>query len=463
MSMHCPKCNSDLSFKQKNCDRCGEDLTTYKKIVSGSNRFYNDGLQRARVRDLSGAAVSLKKSLELDKTNTNARNLLGLVYYEMGETVQALSHWVISKHFQPERNDADAYVRELQKNPSALEAINQTIKKYNQALSAAKQGNEDLAIIQLKKVTSLNPKFLRAQQLLALLYLKQGDNDKAAKCLKKALKVDINNTTSVRYMNEIKQQRPEKEIKEFKEERTVERVNPKSVGSFSSVDKFQEDKPNIWAFVNLILGAVVGIAFAYFLIVPTVKKSVAADYKAQIQEKSDFASSKDTTINSLNKEIEDLNGKLGDKDKAIKELQDSMIDEKVYDDLFEAITLYQQGKKADAADKLMNVNVDNLTSVKAKEYYNSIKDATFENASREFYYQAKKKYDHVNYEEAITLFEKAIKLNEKYTDAYYFMARAYEKSGDAENAKKFYNKVISDFPNTYRANEAKQKLTNMGE
>lgn len=461
--MHCPKCNSDLSFKQKNCDRCGEDLTTYKKIVSGSNRFYNDGLMRARVRDLSGAAVSLRKSLELDKTNTNARNLLGLVYYEMGETVDALSQWVISKHFQAERNDADFYVKDLQQNPAALETINQTIKKYNQALSAAKQGNEDLAIIQLKKVTSLNPKFLRAQQLLALLYMKQGENDKAYKCLKKAMKVDINNTTSVRYMNEIKKVRPEKEVKEQKEERTVERVNPKSVGSFSSVDKFQDDKPNIWVFVNLILGAIIGIAFAYFLIVPTVKKSVASEYKAQIQEQTDFASSKDTKIDSLNKKIEDLNGQLDKKDDDIKNLKDQMVDEAVYDSLFEAITLFQQGQRTQAAQKLLDVNEKNLTSEKAKEFYNTIKEATFVNASRELYNQAKVKYNVGNYTEAKPLFESAIKLNKENVDAYYFLARAYEKSGDTAKAKKYYNKVIKDFADSYRAKEAETKLGYLGE
>lgn len=32
--------------------------------------------------------------------NTNARNLLGLVYFEMGESVKALSEWVISKSLQ---------------------------------------------------------------------------------------------------------------------------------------------------------------------------------------------------------------------------------------------------------------------------------------------------------------------------------------------------------------------------
>lgn len=458
--MHCPKCNSDLSFKQKKCDRCGEDLSRYKKIVSGSNRFYNDGLTRARVRDLSGAAVSLKKSLELDKTNTNARNLLGLIYYEMGETVDALSQWVISKHFQPERNDADHYVKELQQNPSALESINQTIKKYNQSLNLAKQGNEDLAIIQLKKVTSLNPKFIRAQQLLALLYLKQGDNDKAYKCLNKALKVDINNTTCVRYMKEIKDIKPEKEVKE---EHNVERNAAKATPSFSSVDKFQDDKPNIWVFVNLILGAVVGIAFAYFLIVPTVKKNVAAEYKTQIQEQSDVASSKDTTISSLEKDIEDLNAQLTEKDKEIQNLKDSMVDETVYDSLFEAVTLYQQGDMTGAAEKLLGVQAKNLTSSKAKEYYNTIKEATFTNASTDLYNQGKVKYNYGNYTDAIPLFTRAIKLNKENVDAYYFLARSYDRSGDTEKATQYYNKVIDDFADSGRASEAKTKLQYLGQ
>lgn len=458
--MHCPKCNSDLSFKQKKCDRCGEDLSKYKKIVSGSNRFYNDGLTKARVRDLSGAAVSLKKSLELDKNNANARNLLGLVYYEMGETVDALSQWVISKHFQPERNDADHYVKELQQNPSALESINQTIKKYNQSLNLAKQGNEDLAIIQLKKVTSLNPKFMRAQQLLALLYMKQGDNDKAYKCLNKALKVDINNTTCVRYLKELKDIKPEREVKE---EHNVERNTPKVTPSFSSVDKFQDDKPNIWVFVNLILGAVVGIAFAYFLIVPTVKKNVAAEYKTQVQEQSDVASSKDTTIRSLEKDIEDLNGQLTEKDEEIQKLKDSMVDETVYDSLFEAVTLYQQGDTTGAAEKLLGVQVKNLTSSKAKEYYNTIKEATFTNASADLYNQGKVKYNYGNYTEAIPLFTRAIKLDKENVDAYYFLARAYERSGDTEKATKYYNKVIDDFAGSGRASEAKTKLQYLGQ
>ena len=131
--MICPACNKSIQGKNNRCERCGEDLTVYKKVYMMSNRYYNEGLEKSKVRDLSGAVVILKKSLELNKRNTDARNLLGLIYYEMGESVAALSEWVISKHFQQENNDADRYMELVQSNPTRLENLNQTTKRYNAA------------------------------------------------------------------------------------------------------------------------------------------------------------------------------------------------------------------------------------------------------------------------------------------------------------------------------------------
>ena len=37
------------------------------------------------MRDLSGAVIQLKKALKYNKCHKDARNILGLVYYEMGE------------------------------------------------------------------------------------------------------------------------------------------------------------------------------------------------------------------------------------------------------------------------------------------------------------------------------------------------------------------------------------------
>lgn len=149
--MRCPRCDANINDEMEICRFCGQDLSIIYHVRRISNAYYNMGLEKAQVRDLSGAVMVLKRSLQFDKCNTNARNLLGLVYNEMGETVAALSEWVLSRYLQPENNRAQYYINVIQKNQTALDAVNQTIKKYNSALNAAKGGNEDLAVIQLKK------------------------------------------------------------------------------------------------------------------------------------------------------------------------------------------------------------------------------------------------------------------------------------------------------------------------
>ena len=94
--MRCYNCGAELG-KGDNCQNCGTNVKVYKKILMASNAYYNDALEKAGVRDLSGAIESLKISLRFNKLNIDARNLLGLIYYEMGEVVTALTEWVISK------------------------------------------------------------------------------------------------------------------------------------------------------------------------------------------------------------------------------------------------------------------------------------------------------------------------------------------------------------------------------
>ena len=55
------------------------ELEYTKKFIYLSNQWYNDGLKKANIRDLSGAIISLKKSLQFNRDNIAARNLLGLV------------------------------------------------------------------------------------------------------------------------------------------------------------------------------------------------------------------------------------------------------------------------------------------------------------------------------------------------------------------------------------------------
>ena len=145
--MKCYNCGNTLS-QESFCTSCGVDVSVYKLIMAMSNHYYNDGLSKANVRDLSGAAVSLRQALKYNKKNREARNLLGLVYFEMGEAVLALSEWIISKNLDPVNNIADEYIGILHSSPAKLDNLDQTLKKYNQALQFCYQDSKDLAIIQ---------------------------------------------------------------------------------------------------------------------------------------------------------------------------------------------------------------------------------------------------------------------------------------------------------------------------
>ena len=127
--MRCYNCGAELG-KGDNCQNCGTNVKVYKKILLASNAYYNDALEKAGVRDLSGAIESLKISLRFNKLNIDARNLLGLIYYEMGEVVTALTEWVISKNYQPKDNLASRYLDEVQKNQVRLDSVNQTTIRH---------------------------------------------------------------------------------------------------------------------------------------------------------------------------------------------------------------------------------------------------------------------------------------------------------------------------------------------
>ena len=79
--MKCNICGAEL-LKGDICPECGQNISFYKKCAARSNSYYNAALEKAKARNLSRAISLLKTSLFLDKKNINARNLLGLCYYE---------------------------------------------------------------------------------------------------------------------------------------------------------------------------------------------------------------------------------------------------------------------------------------------------------------------------------------------------------------------------------------------
>lgn len=454
--MNCPKCGSLVAVNKSRCDRCGEDITLYRRVIKASNMFYNAGLAKAKVRDLTGAIVEIKKSLKLNKKNTDARNLLGLIYYEMGEVVDALSEWVLSKHFEEKENEADYYIKAVQSNPTKLDSINQAIKKYNGALISAKQGNDDLAIIQLKKVVSLNSHFIRAYHLLALLYMKNNEGEKARKTLQKVSKIDVNNTTSLRYLKELGSN-----ITNDNSSENSNVTRPVDNSPIMPISTYKEDKPNIFVFINLLLGIAIGIATCYFLFVPTIKKNIVEEYNTKNINYSEKMSVQTATIATLESDKKGLQDQIDELQKQVDEFAVGEYDAAQYDTLFEAITKYINDDKDGAAETLVDAKMDKIESQVAKDLYNKIKEETFKSSSEKLYNTGHNQYTAGKYEDAIKSLNDAIAMDETNVDALYFLGRSYHRLGDNDNAILNYNKIVSDFPDSSRVNEAKARLNEL--
>lgn len=450
--MNCPNCGNKVLRKRDHCETCGKDIRIDRKIISASNLFYNRALKKAKVRDLTGAILDLQQSLKLYKKNKSARNLLGLIYYETGEVVAALSEWVLSKHFSKDENEADEYVNKLQANPTKLDTINQAIKKYNSALLSAKQGSDDLAIIQLKKVLQLNPHFLRAYHLLTLLYLNSEQKEKAQAVLQSALSIDKNNTITLSYLKEVEELQDSVSHNIFKKEFQT----GDSSSSFFSVDK--EERFSFFGFLNLLIGILIGIAVVAFLFIPSVKKQAIEKYTANQEQKQQVAEQQTVTISKLEQKNKNLQKELTDLQQKLED--DGVGEEEAtqYDYLCKAVQFYLNQDDVQAAQALLSVDEEKIKAESAQQLYSDIKENTFQSTSAKLYQTGHRKYSNGEYEEAKKELEQAFQMDAQNVDALYFLARAYDRLGDDKKAKEYYQKVIEEFPNSTRAQEAKGML-----
>ena len=452
--MQCFKCGAQLGAEQT-CPNCGMNVKMYKKLIAISNYLYNVGLERAKVRDLSGAVDSLKASLQYYKGNIQARNLLGLIYYETGETVSALSEWVISKNQDGRDNIADTYLHEVQSNTSLLNTVNQTIKKYNQALIYCQQGSEDLAVIQLKKILSINPKLVKAHQLLALLYIRDRKYDLARKSQRAAEKIDRGNTTTMGYLAEIDGHTgngQEKSKKQKKKESTVEY----NTGNDTIIQPTNLRDNSGWMMIlNILVGLVIGVTVTCFLIVPNIQQTLQKDANTAVSDANDAIAAKNQEIKELEEQVTKLTRNVED---ANEEKDVSAAQTVSYQKLLLAYQSYQQGGLEEATATLQEVDKKQLDAG-AKQVYDSIQTEIHSKFLETAYNDGYSAYMSRNYQQAAELLQKVVDMDDTYNngDAIYYLAQSYRCIEEYQKAADLYQKVIDEYPSSYKANNAKYK------
>lgn len=425
-----------------------------QKIQFAANSYYNRGLEMAKERDLSGAALYLKRALQFNKYHTDARNLLGLIFYEMGETSDALTQWVISINLQPEKNLADHYLDEVQRKPEQLEIASQTIKKYNQALFHAQGGSDDLAVLQLKRIVEEKPNFVKAHLLLALLYMEHGDYTKAGKSLFKVLQIDKTNQKAQRYMEYVKSRTGKADVEKRKMK-----------NAFSHREMQDDDvilpptyKENTgWqSIINIAIGLVLGAVLVVFMVMPARERSLNYEHNQEMRAYADKLNLANQKADSLQEEAdqyrqekeaaeENLNSLMGDSDSTLSQ----------YGTMVQIVNAWRKGDIQTAVGLYIGLDQSKITDESMAGVLGELQAEMNASAPAVLESLGAQSTAAGDYDTALHYYEKYMEINDKNPQIIFNMAMIYKTKGDEETADQLFGQVIMNFADSPLAETAR--------
>ncbi len=461
--MKCPNCEYEfMPMGDYICPNCNIDAKLYDKTVKVSDILYNKGLMKAKVSDMRGSIDCLLKSIEFNKNNITARNLLGLVYYEIGYLGDALKQWVISSSLLKENNPATAYLEQVQKNGRALERQNEAITMYNQALVYLKQKSDDLAIIQLKKAAELSPRFVDALNLLALCYLIQRDKPKALSVVERALAVDANNPVALNYYNEIlpSKVRPDANTRV----QSLQSQNTAPTPQFNSIKKSPISTFHLMEVLCFVIGVLCTVAMFYILIMPS-EKNANEKIIMELNEKLD---TKDKAYMDLKTETDAQKKADGEKvtelEQRSKELETRIKQQDVEQKLRMARILLDNNKYNECLEELATIDTTDLPSDVTQQIY-VLKESAIPDALKYYYDLGMKRYEEKNFDEARINLEKAAAYasndESKADDILYYLGMIAENNRDVVAAREYYQKIVDDYPNSNQLAKTKKRLKDL--
>ncbi len=419
-----------------------------------ANGYYNQGLEKAKIRDLTGAAECLKKSLHFHKYQTEARNLLGLIYYEMGETAESLVQWVISMNLQPEKNRAAVYLREIQEKPGRLDAESQNIKKYNQGLYHAQTGSDDLAVLLLGRVIEFNPHFVKAHLVLALLYVSHGDYTKAGKSLQKVLQIDKLHPKALWYMSIVKSHTGRAEVERRK------------MDTAFSHRKMQDDDVILpptykettgWlTIINITAGLALGAAVIWFLVMPAMERQLNHRHNQEMTGVLEEMNQKNLELDALREQVSSMES---ERDTAVSNLQTMQENEegvvRQYQRLVQIVKAYGAEDKKTVANVYADMDISLITDPDMVAVVAEITSFMGEEGYQVLADMGNEARDGQKLDEALDYYQKSLGIKGDNPQVIYDMALIYQGRDERDKANELFGQVIMDYPNTELANLAK--------
>ena len=415
-----------------------------------ANAYYNQGLALARQRELTGAAAALKKSLRFDKFQTDARNLLGLIYLEIGEAGSALCQWVISLNLQEQDNLAEEYLQRVQGSGGYLETADQAAKKYNQALVYAQNENEDLAVLLLMRMLDDFPNYVKAQELLALLYIRHEDYIKAGRCLYQVLKVDCYNPTAQRYMAVAKHNTGKAEVEKRKLKNAFSHRQMQDDDII--IPPSYKENTGWQSVMNILVGLILGVAVVYFLIMPAKQEAMNALHNKEQLANLGQINQKSLEIDSLMQQLEDakkaqeaaegsLEAMEADSGGVISQYQNMVKLLEAYraEDAKTAAVLYTSMDMSVLTDGVLNQTVAWIQQDMSENGWKTLLSMGDEAMSQE---------SGAGASQAIDYYNRSLQIHPGNAEVIYKLGLAYEAAGDKDKANEYFGEIIMNYPDS---------------
>lgn len=415
-----------------------------------ANAYYNQGLALARQRDLTGAAAALKKSLRFDKFQTDARNLLGLIYLEIGEAGSALCQWVISLNLQEQDNLAEEYLQRVQGSGGYLETADQAAKKYNQALVYAQNENEDLAVLLLMRMLDDFPNYVKAQELLALLYIRHEDYIKAGRCLYQVLKVDCYNPTAQRYMAVAKHNTGKAEVEKRKLKNAFSHRQMQDDDII--IPPSYKENTGWQSVMNILVGLILGVAVVYFLIMPAKQEAMNALHNKEQLANLEQINQKSLEIDLLMQQLEDakkaqeaaegsLEAMEADNGGVISQYQNMVKLLEAYraEDAKTAAVLYTSMDMSVLTDGVLNQTVAWIQQDMSENGWKTLLSMGDEAMSQE---------SGAGASQAIDYYNRSLQIHPGNAEVIYKLGLAYEAAGDKDKANEYFGEIIMNYPDS---------------
>ena len=469
MPVSCPKCGKSIEYGVV-CPHCHLDTKMYAKTIHLSNTLYNNGLAKVRVSDLTGAMECLNKSIAFNKNHTQARNLLGLIQYELGHLGDAIKNWVISCGLEREENPAMDYIEAFQRNGRLLERLNDSVTKYNQALKDMHAKSDDMAIIKLKQSVELNPKFVDALNLLTLCYIMERDKDRAASTAERVLAIDTNNTIALGYLAEVSPNRaanakPSLRRKFMPPAAPPEPTQDQALSPYKKVTIHERKSASfhLVGILTLVLGVLCTLAVVFVLVIPAMNRTAASQMEGLRNQLDQLELSYEYLVDEKHTELDTLNQQLEQSLFRESEIRQQMEHLNRIVQILHAFEFFRDGMHREAVDTLGTVETAGIP-VDIAERAHEIRHVSFPILAERYHREGVTAYNTHDFEKARVDFERAYRYAQHienfglFGDLLYYKSWNFSQIGDYDQARQFFERFLEEFPNHRHVIPARNRL-----